>query len=179
MTDEKLVEEYKKGNKEVFNQIYERYKNAILSYSHSVYCIGADIEDVIQEGMLGLYKAVEYYNGKSSFKNFAFTCIKTNIIKAVKKYFTNKSQPLNTSVSLEECERELQRAQENIEDKIIFKERLDMLLNDLRKNLSPFEMDVLNLFLEGYSYSEIAKKLNKPAKTCDNALQRIRKKIAR
>ncbi len=178
MTDEKLVEEYKKGNKEVFNQIYERYKNAILSYSHSVYCIGADIEDVIQEGMLGLYKAVEYYNGKSSFKTFAFTCIKTNIITAVKKYFTNKSQPLNNSVSLEECERELQRVQENIEDKIIFKERLDNLLENLREKLSPFEQSVLNLFLEGYSYSEIAKELNKSAKTCDNALQRIRKKIA-
>ena len=178
MTDEELVEQYKSGNKEAFNQIYSRYKNAILSYSHSVYCIGADIEDVIQEGMLGLYKAVEYYNGKSSFKNFAFTCIKTNIIKAVKKYFTNKSQPLNTSVSIDECERELQLLQENIEDKIIFKEKLDMLLDKLKEQLSDFEMQVLNLFLEGYSYSEIAKKLNKSAKTCDNALQRIRKKLA-
>lgn len=178
MTDEQLVEEYRNGNKEAFNQIYERYKNAIRSYSHSVYCIGADIEDVIQEGMLGLYKAVEYYNGKSSFKNFAFTCIKTNIITAVKKYFSYKSQPLNNAVSLEECERELQAVQDNIEDVIIFKEKLDILLQNLRNKLSDFEKNVLNLFLEGYSYSEIAIKLNKSEKTCDNALQRIRKKIA-
>ncbi len=178
MTDELLVEQYKNGNKNAFNQIYARYKNAILSYAHSVYCIGADIEDVIQEGMFGLLKAVEYYNGKSSFKNFAFTCIKTNIITAVKKYCTNKNLPLNSSVSMDECERELQLAQENLEDRIIFKEKLDNLLEKAREDLSPFELKVLNLFLEGYSYIEISEKLARPAKTCDNALQRIRKKLA-
>ncbi len=178
MTDEILVEKYNNGDKGAFNEIYSRYKNAILSYAHSVYCIGADVEDVIQEGMLGLLKAVEHYNGKSSFKNFAFTCIKTNIITAVKRYFTNKNLPLNSSVGMDECERELQLVKENLEERIIFKEKLEMLLEKAKEDLSPFELKVLHLFLEGYSYIEISEKLSKPAKTCDNALQRIRKKLA-
>lgn len=178
LTDEQLVLAYKQGQKDAFDEIYLRYKNAVLCYAHSVYCIGADIEDVVQEGTLGLVKAVEYYNGKSSFKNFAFTCIKTNIIKAVKKMLSIKNLPLNNSLDINECEKELKKVGDNLEDKIIFKEKFDALLEKAKEDLSPFELKVLNLFTEGYSYVEIAQKLGRNPKTCDNALQRIKRKLS-
>ena len=140
LTDEQLVLAYKQGQKDAFDEIYLRYKNAVLCYAHSVYCIGADIEDVVQEGTLGLVKAVEYYNGKSSFKNFAFTCIKTNIIKAVKKMLSIKNLPLNNSLDINECEKELKKVGDNLEDKIIFKEKFDALLEKAKEDL-PFYGD--------------------------------------
>ena len=176
-SDEQLIERYRQGDKSAFDEIYAKYKNAILSYAHSVYIIGADIEDVIQDGMIGLFKAVENYNGKSSFKNFAFTCIKTNIIKGVKKYISTKNLPLNSAVGIDECERELSR-EDYSDERIIFKEELEKILSGAKEKLSDFEQKVLNLFLQGYSYVEIAKILSKSPKSCDNAMQRIKKKLS-
>ena len=178
LTDEELVARYQNGEKDVFDEIYARYKNAVLSYAHTVFCIGADIEDVIQEGILGLLKGVENYNGKSSFKNFAFLCIKTNMIKGVKKLLSNKNLPLNSAIDISECEKELARVEQDLEDTVIFKEAFDKLMQKASEVLSIFEQKVLKLFLEGYSYTEIATQLNKSAKTCDNALQRIKRKLS-
>jgi len=177
-SDEELVLLYNEGQDLAFDELYKRYKNVILSYAHSVYCVGADIEDVIQEGMLGLLKAVKSYNKKASFKNYAFICIKTNIVKAVSRYFSNKNLPLNSSISISDCENEINVVSDNLEDNIIFKEKLENLLEKAKENLSPFELKVLNLFLKGYSYIEISEQLNCLPKKCDNALQRIKKKLA-
>ena len=176
-TDEQLVQMYKSGEVETFNELYKRYKNVVLSYAHSVYCIGADLEDVIQEGMLGLLKAIQYYNGKASFKNFAFTCIRTNILNATSRCFSNKNLPLNNTVSISETEYELKVSDENLEDNFIFKETVENLFKKAEQNLSDFEKEVLKLFLEGFSYTEIGEKLNCSPKQCDNALQRVRKKL--
>ncbi|MBO4962201.1 MAG: sigma-70 family RNA polymerase sigma factor [Clostridia bacterium] len=178
ITDEELVVSYRAGEVDAFNELHKRYKNAILSYAHSVYCIGADLEDVIQEGMLGLLNAINYYNGKSSFKNYAFLCIKTSIIKAVTRSFSNKDLPLNSTVSINDCETEINRISENPEDEIIFKEKIDAIKLRVKQEFSSFEQEVLNLFLQGYSYAEIAKKLNCTAKQCDNVLQKIKKKLS-
>lgn len=177
-TDEQLVEEYRNGQQEAFDELYLRYKNVILRYAHRVYCIGADTDDVIQEGTLGLVKAVDNYNGKASFKNFAFTCIKTNVIKAVKKLLSNKNLPLNNALDINECENELKKVFVDPEDIIIFKEKFDALLEKAKEDLSPFELKVLELFIDGYSYVEISEKLDRSPKTCDNALQRIKRKLS-
>lgn len=177
-TDEQLAEDYRNGQQEAFEELYSRYKNVVLRYARSVYFIGADIEDMIQEGTLGLVKAVENYNGKASFKNFAFTCIKTNVIKAVKKLLSSKNLPLNNSLDITECENELKKAGEDIENEIIFKEKFEAFLRTAEKDLSPFELKVLKMYLDGYSYVEISEKLGRSNKTCDNALQRIKRKLS-
>lgn len=177
-TDEELVKEYKLGNQDAFNEIYKRYKKVVLSYAHSVYYVGADLEDVVQEGMLGLLNAVNYYNGKSSFKNYVFLCVKTSIIKAVTRYFNNQNIPLNIAVGLEDCEAEINRITKNPEDEIIFKEAMDDFLKKADQVLNAFERQVLKLFLEGYSYVEISKELNCLPKKCDNTLQKIKKKLS-
>ncbi len=177
MTDEQLVKAYRDGQQDAFDELYSRYKNVVLRYARSVYFIGADLEDVIQEGTIGLVKAVEYYNGKASFKNFAFTCIRTNVIKAVKKLLSNKNLPLNNSLDISECEAELQKSGD-IEEGIIFKEKFDALLERAKEDLSPFELKVLKFFMEGYSYVEISEKLGRSPKTCDNALQRVKRKLS-
>ena len=176
-TDEELITLYKSGDMDAFNILHKRYKNVILSYAHSVYCIGADLEDVIQEGVMGLLNAINYYNGKSSFKNYVFLCVKTSIIKAVTRSFSNRNLPLNNAVSIDDCEAELNRFSTNPEDEIIFKEKIELLLEKAKENLSPFELKVLGLFLKGYTYVEIGKKLDCSPKKCDNALQRIKKKL--
>ena len=177
MTDEELVEKYRQGDKSVFDELYSRYKKAIISYANSVYIIGADREDVIQDGTLGLLKAINYYNGKSSFKNFAFTCIRTSIFNGTKKYLSNKNLPLNIAVGIEDCDKEFTFV-ESAEEIMISKETFDTLIDKARQVLSKFELTVLERFLQGYSYSEIAKELGESPKTCDNALQRIKKKLS-
>ena len=178
LTDEELVKAYKQGKEDAFNEIHKRYKNAILSYAHSVYVIGADLEDVIQEGMLGLLNAVNYYNGKSSFKNYAFLCIKSSILKAVTRSFSNQNLPLNSSVDITGCEAEINRVVGDPEDEIILKETISLLLEKVKQNLSAFEQQVLEMFLQGYSYVEIGQKFNCSAKKCDNILQKIKKKLS-
>lgn len=177
-TDEQLVELYKKGDANAFNEIYSRYKNTVRYFARNLFLLGADFEDLIQEGMLGLIKAVNLYkNEESSFKTFATLCIKSSLYTAVKKYSGFKFFPLNNSESYDVLDK-LGFYGQTPEEIALLKESGNELSSYLNKDLSKNEMDILNLYLCGYSYVEIASKTGKKVKAIDNALQRVRKKIA-
>lgn len=177
ITDEELVIKYKNGDKDAFNEIYSRYKNLVGFYSRNLYLLGADNDDLIQEGMFGLIKAVKgYREGESSFKAYASLCIKSSLISAVKKYGNKKSSPLNNSCSIESLDR-IGFLTATTEDVFLNSQSDNELKVKVYSELSKTEILVLNLFLYGYSYDEIAKKLNKNVKAVDNALSRARRKI--
>ena len=177
MTDEELVLAYKNGNENAFNEIYSRYKNLVKFYSRNLFLLGADNDDLMQEGMLGLIKAVNgYREGESSFLTYASTCIKTSLITAVKKYANKKSSPLNNSDSFDILDK-IGFLNPTPEDMVLLAESDKELKLKIYSELSKTEILVLNLYLYGYSYEEIAKNLGKNVKSVDNALTRARKKI--
>ncbi|MBR2376739.1 MAG: sigma-70 family RNA polymerase sigma factor [Clostridia bacterium] len=177
ISDEQLVSLYKSGDATAFNIIYDRYTKTVKYFARNLYLLGADYEDLLQEGMLGLIKAVNLYKeGESSFRTFATLCIKSSLYTAVKKYSANNLQPLNDSV---EYDTWLDKyfVNENPEDETIRKEAVNELIKLISDKLSKTEQKVLNLYLEGLSYEEISKSLGMNFKSIDNALQRARKKI--
>lgn len=190
LTDEELVELSKSGNSDATDILIEKYKSLVKSRSRTYFLIGADKEDIIQEGMIGLYKAIRDYDidKPASFRGFAEICITRQIITAIKTATRQKHLPLNTYISLnqpaydEESERMMidmlaEKESFNPEEIMISKERFSNMMDKMVEVLSKFELQVLNLFLSGKSYSEIAKKLSKTEKSIDNALQRIKKKV--
>ena len=188
-TDEQLLARIKEGDAESERLLYERYKQLVRSRAHSYFLIGADHEDLVQEGMIGLYKAVcEYDESKSaSFKSFAELCITRQILSAIKHATRKKHGPLNNYVSLNRPEmtdgdltlldtvRSLRVS--DPEDVVIGRENFEQLVQHLSKVLSPMEQHVLNLYLCGYSYPQIAARLEKPLKSIDNAMQRVKRKL--
>lgn len=177
LTDEQLVLMYKSGNETAFNEIYSRYKNLVKFYSRNLFLMGADSDDLMQEGMMGLIKAVNCYrDGESSFLTYASHCIKTSLITAVKKYANKKSSPLNNSDSYDVLDK-IGFLNPTPEDVVLNSESDKELKLKIYSELSKTEILVLNLYLYGYSYDEIAKNLNKNVKSVDNALSRARKKI--
>ena len=190
LTDEELVVLSKSGNSDATDILIEKYKSLVKSRSRTYFLIGADKEDIIQEGMIGLYKAIRDYDidKPASFRGFAEICITRQIITAIKTATRQKHLPLNTYISLnqpayeEESERMMidmlaEKESFNPEEIMISKERFSNMMDKMVEVLSKFELQVLNLFLSGKSYSEIAKKLSKTEKSIDNALQRIKKKV--
>ena len=188
-SDEALIARIRQGDRTAEGLLYDRYKQLVRSRAHSYFLIGADHEDLVQEGMIGLYKAVcEYDESKAaSFKSFAELCITRQILSAIKQATRKKHGPLNNYVSLNRSEtsdgdltlldtvRSLSVA--DPEDVVIGRENFDQLVQHLNNVLSPMEQRVLNLFLCGYSYPQIAAKLKKPAKSVDNAMQRVKHKL--
>ena len=188
-SDEALIARIRQGDRTAEGLLYDRYKQLVRSRAHSYFLIGADHEDLVQEGMIGLYKAVcEYDESKAaSFKSFAELCITRQILSAIKQATRKKHGPLNNYVSLNRSEtsdgdltlldtvRSLSVA--DPEDVVIGRENFDQLVQHLNNVLSPMEQRVLNLYLCGYSYPQIAAKLEKPAKSVDNAMQRVKHKL--
>jgi len=174
------------------DELMERYKETVRIKSRAYFLMGADSEDVIQEGMIGLYKAVVNFNPEKnvSFNSFANLCIDRQIITAVKNSTRLKQLPLNTYVSLDRTIRDEDEKEVtlltllpadrsyNPEEFYIEKENLDGFREQIKNRLSAMENQILNLFLQGKGYVEIAEYLNKSAKSIDNALQRIKKKIS-
>lgn len=190
MSDEELVISAKQGNANATDHIIEKYKNFVKAKARTYFLIGADKEDIIQEGMIGLYKAIRDYDPHrlASFKGFAELCITRQIITAIKSATRQKHIPLNSYISLnksaydDDSEHMLieliaENEKLNPEEIMITKERLSSVLKKMSTVLSKFEWKVMNLFLDGKSYVEIAKKLDKSEKSIDNALQRIKKKV--
>ena len=177
LSDEQLVLQYKNGNALAFDEIYNRYKSLVKYFCRNLFLIGAESEDMVQEGMLGLFNAVSSYSeGQSSFSTYATVCIKNKLLSAVKKYSNNKNSVLNNTVSTEVLDN-LQIFANTPEDFVLFKENGKELKNKLTEQLSKTENKVLKLFLEGLSYEEIAEKTGVKIKSVDNALTRARKKI--
>ena len=190
LTDEQVVGQAQQGDSVAIEFLLSKYKNFVRSKARSYFLIGADHEDIVQEGMIGLFKAVRDYQAErlSSFRAFAELCITRQIITAIKTATRQKHVPLNSYVSLnkpiydEESDRTLMdvivegRAQ-NPEELIIGRENLVSIRDRVDQVLSPLEQDVLNAYLDGKSYQEIADKLGRHVKSIDNALQRVKRKL--
>ena len=188
--DEDIVAEAKEGNSRAQEYIISKYEKFVKSKAKSYFLIGADKEDIYQEGMIGLYKAIRDFNPEklTSFKAFAELCVTRQIITAIKTATRQKHIPLNTYVSLnkpiyeEESERTLLDViagfrMTDPEELFISAEQMDHIQEEISKVLSDLELEVLTSYLDGKSYQEIACDLDRHAKSIDNALQRIKKKI--
>lgn len=189
-TDEQLLARIKEGDDEAERLLYERYKQLVRSRAHSYFLIGADHEDLVQEGMLGLYKAVCEYDAEkaASFKSFAEICVTRQILSAIKNATRKKHTPLNHYVSLNtspvEADSELtlldtMRSLRVVdpEDVVIGRENFERMVQYLETALSPMERRVLSLYLDGFSYPQIAARIEKPLKSVDNAMQRVKHKL--
>lgn len=190
MTDEELILATRAGDNAAEDCLYERYKHFIRGRARSYFLVGADREDIIQEGMIGLYKAIRDFNPEknNSFRSFAELCVTRQIITAIKAATRQKHIPLNSYVSLnkplytEEPERTLvdvisATRVSDPEESLISQETYMDMEQRLRSSLSPLERDTLALYLEGRSYMEIAELLGRQPKTIDNALQRVKHKL--
>ena len=190
LNDEAIIGLVKEGNEAAQEYILNKYKSVVKSKARAYFLIGADREDIIQEGMIGLYKAVRDFqpDRHASFRGFADLCINRQMITAVKTATRQKHMPLNSYVSLnkqifddETVHTYMDMLKEgdnsNPESMIISRENLNYIESNLSKILSSLELKVLSLYLTGKTYSEIAQILGKPEKSIDNALQRVKKKI--
>ena len=177
------------GERSAEEELVKRYMQLVRACARPLFLAGGDSEDLIQEGMFGLLSAIKEYNPKngSSFKTFAEHCIKMRLYSAVKSASRMKHFPLNDGMSLEQLSEEsnsqLSAGAESFhrmpEDLILAKESKEELYNALSNCLSKLESKVLDLFLDGLSYQDIASRLGKDTKSVDNAVQRIRHKLAR
>lgn len=190
MLDEDIILDAKVGNERALEYIINKYKSFVRAKARTYFLIGADREDIIQEGMIGLYKAIRDYKGDklSSFRAFAELCITRQIITAIKTATRQKHIPLNSYVSLnkpifdEESDRTLMDiiSEESISDPeelVINREEFRGIENKMSEILSSLEWEVLTLYLEGKSYQEIAEELDRHVKSIDNALQRVKRKL--
>lgn len=187
ISDEELINQIRNNDPQALNEIIERYKSLIEIRVSNYFINGAERDDLMQEGRIGLFNAIMNYDAdkNSSFKTFANLCIERQLINAVKNSNRQKHMPLNNYVSLngsddnssnESIDTVLNNSVEDPLDTITKKEYINEINDTLDKNLSDFEKDVLDLLLKGYKYEEIAKKLDSNSKAIDNAIQRIRKK---
>jgi len=190
MTDEEIVLLAQNDNVQAVEYIIANYKNFVKSRARTYFLIGADKEDLIQEGMIGLFKAIRDFRPDriASFKGFADLCVTRQIITAIKTATRQKHIPLNSYVSLnkpvydEESERTLldtltEEGYFDPEEIMITKEHFVTIEEKLSTVLSQLERNVMKLYVEGKSYTEIAKRMKKSEKSIDNALQRIKRKI--
>ena len=190
LTDEKVVEMSHDGDAGAEEYLLDKYKNFVRSKARSYFLVGADHEDIVQEGMIGLYKAIRDYrpNKLSSFRAFAELCITRQIITAIKTATRQKHIPLNNYVSLnkplydEESDRTLldviiEGRTSDPEEMIINMENVGNIRTKINEVLSGLEQEVLNAYLDGRSYQEIAESLGRHVKSIDNALQRVKRKL--
>ena len=188
--DEEVVLEAQKGNNRAQEYLIAKYENFVKSKAKSYFLIGADKEDIYQEGMIGFYKAIRDFKPDkfTSFKAFAEICVTRQIITAIKTATRQKHIPLNTYVSLnkpiyeDESDRTLIDVLSSIaisdpEELIISQEQLKFIEEEIAKVLSELELEVLTSYLDGKSYQEIASDLDRHEKSIDNALQRVKRKL--
>ena len=192
MNDEEVVEFARNSNDVALEYLINKYRNFVRAKARSYFLIGADREDIIQEGMIGLYKAIRDFRPDklASFRAFAELCITRQIITAIKTATRQKHIPLNSYVSLnrpiydEESDRTLLdiisgSKVTDPEELVISKEEFDDIENKMSEFLSDLEWKVLMFYLEGKSYQEIANDLSRHVKSIDNALQRVKRKLER
>ncbi|OPJ54912.1 RNA polymerase sporulation sigma factor SigH [Alkalithermobacter paradoxus] len=187
---EEIVIKAKHGDSYALDYLMKKYKNFVRSKAKSYFLVGADKEDIMQEGMIGLYKAIRDYDEEktSSFRAFAELCITRQIITAIKTATRQKHIPLNSYVSLnkpiydDESDRTLldiitSGIVTDPEELLISREEIKNIESKMNEILSSLELEVLDLYLKGKSYQQIAKGLNRHVKSIDNALQRVKRKL--
>ena len=193
LSDELLIESLRDGDEDVVEYLMDKYKNLVRSKAKSMFILGADTEDLIQEGMIGLFKAVRDYDlGRdASFYTFADLCISRQMYTAVQSSNRKKHMPLNSYISLYSIREDGENSDEgeefinildnvkikNPEQVLIDKENVLSLEKIIEEELSSFEKQVFDLYITGMSYSEIAKVLGRDERSTDNALQRTKAKI--
>lgn len=181
LTEEKLIELLRNGDTACMDVLIERYRGMVKNQARTLYLIGGDQEDLIQEGMIGLFKAIRDYSPKKSdsFAAFARLCVTRHLYSVIQASNRQKHTPLNTYVELspELHEGHEGPIEQSPEERLIAQEDMSALQEKLRLRLSGFEKRVLDLYLDGANYTEIAKELGKTVKSVDNALQRIRRKV--
>ena len=192
LEDTYLIALAKRGSADAYDRIVRRYRGFVRLKASSYFLLGGDSEDLIQEGLVGLYKAIRDFrtDRESSFRNFAELCITRQIITAVKTASRNKHAPLNQYVSFAQTPAAAGDAETTLEEvlpgplseepdeRAIASEELSALVSCLSSVLSDLESRVLSLYLDGHSYDEIGERLECDTKTVDNALQRVKRKVA-
>ncbi len=195
MSDDELLELINKKDTDALDFLICKYKDLVNSKVNKYFIIGAEKEDIVQEGLIGLYKAIKDYNPdkQNSFKSFANLCIERQLITAIKSSNRQKHMPLNSYLSLNMTAFENEDGNndtpivdvlentviEDPLDTITKKEYFSSVENVIDSSLSDFEKKVLNRYVQGESYVKIAERLDAPVKSVDNAIQRIRKKTAK
>lgn len=190
LSDEELVKLAKDKDYEALEEIVLRYRNLVNSRANSYYIPGAEKDDIIQEGLIGLYKAVMEFDETKTmyFRTFAAACVKNNILTAVKTAGRKKNSPLNSYISLTKSTYDDEDNEslldimalgevQNPESIVIDRENVDGIEYTINKVLSKFELEVLLEYLQGKSYNEIASSLDRDVKAVDNAVQRLKKKL--
>lgn len=193
LSDEELIDRLRGGERQITDYIMDKYKNLVRKKAKSMYILGADNDDLIQEGMIGLFKAVRDYDpGRdASFYTFADLCISRQMYNAVQASRREKHTPLNTYISLYADMAETENdgsstelvnviasaVETNPEQLMIDKENVADIEAIIEKELSSFEKQVLDLYITGMSYSQIARVLSRDVKSTDNALQRLKTKL--
>lgn len=193
--DEELILRLRDGEEAIIDYIMDKYKNLVRSKAKSMYILGADRDDLIQEGMIGLFKAVRDYDiGRdASFFTFAELCVSRQMYTAIQAAGRQKHTPLNTYISLYAGSAEadadgrdgewelsgsmLSQPERNPEELLIDRENVELLEGIIEKELSSFEKQVLDLYITGMKYGQIARVLGRDEKSTDNALQRIKSKL--
>ncbi|MCQ2548647.1 MAG: RNA polymerase sporulation sigma factor SigH [Lachnospiraceae bacterium] len=193
-TDEELILLFQDGEKSVEEYLLNKYKNMVRKKAGSMYILGGDRDDLIQEGMIGLFKAMRDYDiGRdASFASFADLCVSRQMYTAVQAARRKKHAPLNTYVSLsgsgeneadsEKKARDILEAipsliEKNPEELVIDQENLELLQQKIEQELSSFEKQILDLYITGMTYSQIAKVLGRDEKSTDNGLSRVKMKL--
>ena len=195
MSDDELLELINKKNTDALDFLICKYKDLVNSKVNKYFIIGAEKEDIVQEGLIGLYKAIKDYkpDKQNSFKSFANLCIERQLITAIKSSNRQKHMPLNSYLSLNMTAFENEDGNNDTQivdvlentviedplDTITKKEYFSSVENVIDSSLSDFEKKVLNRYVQGESYVKIAERLDAPVKSVDNAIQRIRKKTAK
>ena len=189
LSDEELASLAQNNDEMAVNTLLKKYKSLVNQIARSYFLTGGDMEDIVQEGMIGLYKAIMHFrNTKSaSFKTFASTCIKNQVQSAVRVASSEKNKVLSSAIPIidqlnsdEEDEKEIIFPSDlpSPDEKLIEKESLKEIMTKIKETLSSLELKVLTLYLKGYSYNEIAKISNLNKKSIDNALTRIKNKLS-
>jgi RNA polymerase sporulation-specific sigma factor len=176
--DEQLINDARAGNVEALDELLSRFKPLVKAKAAAYFLSGGERDDLIQEGMIGLYKAfLDYAPEKNPvFSAFASLCINRQMLTAIKTATRQKHTPLNASLALDTAEESIETGN-NPETLLISRESSEDISLFIRKNLSPLEYDVLKLHMEGMPYTLIAETLGKPPKSIDNTLQRVRRKV--
>jgi len=184
-TDEQLCRDAQQGSPEAEELLVTRYVRLVRACARPLFLAGGDSEDLIQEGMVGLLKAVRTYDQQrqARFRTYAEVCIRSRLLSAIRAAGRDKHSPLNNSIPFDspliDTAEYLSLHRESPEDVLIGKEEWKERLYLLKDQLSGFETKILQLYLSGLSYGEIANRIGRPQKSVDNAVQRIRRKVAR
>ena len=176
----------KKGDEVAIEELFSRYRFLLGKISRGYFLLGSDNEDLMQEAMIGLYKAILSFDTKQnvSFKNFAILCVRRNILSAIKKSNSQKNKALNESLSLSDLTGDqddnylfVPEVVPLTDEKLIEEEKLEEIKTKIVELLSKLELEILNLYLKGKSYDDMSKTLQISKKSVDNALSRIKKKL--